>query len=189
MPIKCQFLSLVFLFPVPLSGPQSKSKSSQMLLNLICRGWSPSHSCPSVSEGLQDWTLKAICAKNLLRNWFSSVTFSLSSSLHVPLSSPGSDTLHCLLFCLFVFLFCSVLLCFLGLHLPHMEVPRLGVKSKLQLLAYTRATATWDPSHVCSLHHSSRQRQILNPLREARDQTYNLMVPGWIPLCLNGNSR
>ena len=32
-------------------------------------------------------------------------------------------------------------------------------------------------NHVCDLHHSSRQRQILNPLSKARDQTRNLMVP------------
>ena len=37
-----------------------------------------------------------------------------------------------------------------------------------------------DPSHVCNLHHSSQQRQILNPLREARDQTHNLLVPSLI---------
>ena len=30
----------------------------------------------------------------------------------------------------------------------HMEVPRLGVELELQLLAYTTATATWDPSHL-----------------------------------------
>ena len=35
-----------------------------------------------------------------------------------------------------------------------MEVPRLGVESELQLPAYTTATATPDPSHVCNLHHS-----------------------------------
>ena len=45
------------------------------------------------------------------------------------------------------------------------------IKSKLQLLAYTTATATPDPSHVSKLHHSSQQRRILNPLSEARDQT------------------
>ena len=61
-----------------------------------------------------------------------------------------------------------------------MEVPRLGVKSELQPLAYTTATATWDPSRVCSLHHSSQQGRILNPLSEARDQTCNLMVPSRI---------
>ena len=31
------------------------------------------------------------------------------------------------------------------------EVPRLGVESELQLPAYTTATATWDPSHICEL--------------------------------------
>ena len=34
---------------------------------------------------------------------------------------------------------------FLGLDLWHMEVPRLGVKADLQLLAYTTATAMLDP--------------------------------------------
>ena len=37
-----------------------------------------------------------------------------------------------------------------------------------------------DPSHICNLHHSSRQCQILNPLIEARDWTCNLMVPSQI---------
>ena len=55
-------------------------------------------------------------------------------------------------------------LVFLGLYPRHMEVPRLGVESKLQLLAYTTATATRNPSLVCDLHCSSWQCQILNPL-------------------------
>ena len=70
--------------------------------------------------------------------------------------------------------------CFLGPHLQHMEVPRLGVQSELQLLAYTIAAATPDLSHVCNPHHGSRQRQIPNPLSESRDQTRNPMVPSWI---------
>ena len=37
--------------------------------------------------------------------------------------------------------------------------------------AYTTATATWDPSRVCNLHHSSRQCRILNPLSKASDGT------------------
>ena len=49
------------------------------------------------------------------------------------------------------------------------EVPKLGAESELQLLAYTTATATPGPSHVCDLHHSSQQCWILNPLSEARD--------------------
>ena len=50
-----------------------------------------------------------------------------------------------------------------------MEVPKLEVESELQLLAYTTATGTWDPSCVFDLHHSSRQHRILHPLSETRD--------------------
>ena len=49
------------------------------------------------------------------------------------------------------------------------EVPRLGVKSELQLPAYTTATAMQDPSRIYDLHHSSWQCCILNLLRKARD--------------------
>ena len=41
---------------------------------------------------------------------------------------------------------------FLGPHPWHMVVPRLGIESELQLLAYTMATAAQDPSHICNLH-------------------------------------
>ena len=61
-----------------------------------------------------------------------------------------------------------------------MEVPRLGVQSEVQLPAYATATATPDLSHVCDLHHSSQQCQILNPLSKARDRTPYLMVPSQI---------
>ena len=61
-----------------------------------------------------------------------------------------------------------------------MEVPRLEVQSELQLPAYSTATATQDPSHVCDLHQSSRHRWILNLLSEARDQTRNLIVTSQI---------
>ena len=40
---------------------------------------------------------------------------------------------------------------FLGPHLQHMEIPRLGVESELQLLATATATATTDLSHICNL--------------------------------------
>ena len=62
-----------------------------------------------------------------------------------------------------------------------MDVPRLGVQLELQLLAY--ATATWDLSLVLDLHHSSWQRQILNALSEARDQTCILMDTSQIRFC------
>ena len=45
---------------------------------------------------------------------------------------------------------------------------------ELLLLAYTTATALWDPSQVCDLHHSLWQHQNLNPLSKTRDQTYIL---------------
>ena len=63
-----------------------------------------------------------------------------------------------------------------------MEVSRLGVLSELWSLAYIPESQqlAWHPSHVCDLHHSSRQCGILNPLSEAKDQTSNLMVPSWI---------
>ena len=56
-----------------------------------------------------------------------------------------------------------------------MEVPRLGVELKLQLQAYTTATATLDLSHIWNLHHSLWQRWILNPLGKASDRTCVLM--------------
>ena len=43
----------------------------------------------------------------------------------------------------------SIFFLFLGLHVQHMGVPGLGVKSELQLLAYATATATPDPSLIC----------------------------------------
>ena len=64
---------------------------------------------------------------------------------------------------------------FLGPYPRHMEVPRLGVQSELQLLTCTIATATWNPSCLCDLHHSSWQCRILSLLSEARDQIRVLM--------------
>ena len=72
---------------------------------------------------------------------------------------------------------------FLGPHPQHMKVPRLGVQSELQLLAYTTATAMQDPSLICDLHYSSRQPRIFYPLSGARDRTCNLMVPHRILFC------
>ena len=64
---------------------------------------------------------------------------------------------------------------FLGLHPWHMEIPRLGIQSELHLLAYTAVRATWDPSHICDIHHSSPQGQIPDSLRRARYGTHILM--------------
>ena len=69
-------------------------------------------------------------------------------------------------FYVMLFLFCFF---FVGPHLRHMEVPRLGVESELQSPVYTTATAIPDPSCICNLHHNLWEHQILNLLSEARD--------------------
>ena len=122
------------------------------------------------------FTLQEICRAGRLGQGTNASSISarrLNSILQIPQAigkGTGSQSLH----------FLSVFFCFLGLHLRHMEVPRLGVQSQLQLPAYTTATATSDPSCVCGLHHSLWQHWILNPLSEARDRTCNLMVPSRI---------
>ena len=94
-----------------------------------------------------------------------------------PTTPSSRETLICFLALLIRFIyfvyFYFVFFGFLGPYPWHMEVPRLGVKS--ELLAFTTATGTQDPSRFCNLHHSSWQRWILNPLNEARDQTHVLM--------------
>ena len=81
------------------------------------------------------------------------------------------DSFYLFIYCLFVFL---------GPY--HMAYGGSQASSLIGAvaLAYAKATATQDPSHVCDLHHSSRQGQILNPLSEARGWTRNLVVPSQI---------
>ena len=69
---------------------------------------------------------------------------------------------------------------FLGPLLQHMGVPRLGVETELQFLAYTTATAAQDPSHVCDLHHRSWKCWILNALIEDRDRIHVFMDTSWV---------
>ena len=83
--------------------------------------------------------------------------------------------------CIFIYLevfsyFVFILLlfyfiCFLGLHPWYMEVPRLGVKSELQLpsLHHSHSHMGFD------LHHSSWQCRIPHPLSKARDWTHIVM--------------
>ena len=87
--------------------------------------------------------------------------------------------------CIWVFFF------YLWLHLKHMEVPRLGVELELQLTAHATATATPDLSHICNLHCSSWQCQLLNPLSKGRDQIRILMDTSQVlnPPSHSGNSQ
>ena len=68
------------------------------------------------------------------------------------------DVCMCLVFVVIqVFLYVLLFLFFFkGLHLQHMKVPRLGVKSELQLLIYATATTVPDQSCICNLHCSSQ---------------------------------
>ena len=75
--------------------------------------------------------------------------------------------------CLASIVFLFVCLFFSGPHMRHTEVSRLGVKSKLQLLAYATATARPDPGCICNPCH--RSCWILNPLSKARVRTCILM--------------
>ena len=97
----------------------------------------------------------------------------------VPLSSPH---IPIIVFLLLLFLL-LLLFCFLGPQPWHMEVPRLGVKSELQLPAYSTATATQDPSPICDLRHSSWQHWIQNPQTGTRDQTHIFMDTSQICFC------
>ena len=81
------------------------------------------------------------------------------------------DSMSCRRSPMLFYFYLFLIICFLGLHTRHVEVPRLGVEWELQLPASTTATAMQDPSCICDLHHSSRQCWILNPLSEARDRT------------------
>ena len=78
---------------------------------------------------------------------------------------------------------------FFELHLWHVEVPRPGIRSELQLQAYITATATWDPSHIWDLSQLVATPG-LNPLNKARHQTHILLDTSQIlnPLSHNGNS-
>ena len=81
-----------------------------------------------------------------------------------PLCHSGNSKLLFLFFIIFLFL---------GPHAWHMEVPKLGVQSELELPATATATATRvrASSVTYTIVHSNspRQHQILNPLSEARD--------------------
>ena len=70
---------------------------------------------------------------------------------------------------------------FLGPHPWHMEFPRLGVKSELQLQAYTTATASQDLSHICDLQHSTWQCWSLTHwVRPGIEPTSSWMIVGFV---------
>ena len=92
--------------------------------------------------------------------------------------TPGPAFFFFFFFFFFLFFFSF---CYFFWPFPQILVVfRLGVESELYPLAYARATATRDPSHICDPHHGSWQCRILNPLSKARDQTLVLMDASWV---------
>ena len=76
-----------------------------------------------------------------------------------------------------LFFFCFFVFCFWQRVAP--EAYGSSQARGLEQLPAT-ATATWDLSHICDLHHSSWQPLILNPLSQARDRTRILMDTSWV---------
>ena len=72
----------------------------------------------------------------------------------------------------------------------HMEVPVLGVESKLQLPNYTTATEMPIGAKSCDLHCSLGKCWILNPLSEPGIEPSLSWTLGWVLILLNqeGNS-
>ena len=73
-------------------------------------------------------------------------------------------------------MFCfGLVLLFRAVHVP-MEVLKLGVELELQLLAYTTATATWDPNSSATSTTAHSNTGSLDPLSEARNRTHILVI-------------
>ena len=115
----------------------------------------------SVSIGVNYIVSKAIYLSYLIKQYVHWWNLSVKRKITVSIK----------FFCSFVYLFFA----FLGPCSRHMEVPRLGVESELQLPTYATATATWDPSCIWDLHHSSWQCHIPDALSKARDQAHTLL--------------
>ena len=78
-------------------------------------------------------------------------------------------------------------LLFRAAHVAYRSFQARGrIGTELQLPAYTTAAATQDPYHVCNLHHSSQQRQILSPTK--RDQRVSWILVGSVLLCHSRSS-
>ena len=69
---------------------------------------------------------------------------------------------------------------FLGPHSQHMEVPRLEVKSELQLQGYATATATPDLSLLCILHHNSNAGSLTYFARPGIEPLSSWILSGFV---------
>ena len=87
--------------------------------------------------------------------------------------------------CVCIFFFFT----FLGPHLQHVEVPRLGIEKKLQLLAYATATATRNPSAIFVRAHPNA-RSLTHWVRPGIKPTSSWILVRWTQFLLSrdGNS-
>ena len=120
---------------IPLAwGPEHQFAPTFLLADWLSQTIKLHSLGPAVAHFLQIppflWTQYSGITKNC---WKMSSTISFFAVSLPVFPSPSNS--------FWVFLF----VCFLGLHLQHMEVPRLGVKLELYLPAYATATATPDP--------------------------------------------
>ena len=109
------------------------------------------------------------------------------------MSQMGPRILLQLLSNFFLSFFFFLLSVFLGLHLQHMEVPRLGNELEAAaagLYLSSQQHQLPDLSCIFDLHHSSQQCLLFSPLSLTRDWTCVLMDASWVhlPLSHTGNS-
>ena len=129
-----------------------------------CKAFDNNEKCAQL--GLCQYRLRKLLVSAFLKGWWL-ISFSKRTTGNI------NNNHYCFFSSFFFF-------CFIGSHLQHMEVLRLGVTLELQLPAYTTATAMLGSSHVCNLYHTWQQCWILNPLSKDRDQTWVLMNTSWV---------
>ena len=171
--------NLLDSIPSLMFCPQEKSQAPGQVLE-ACRMWSlpkhpdPAPRCPASSSQFHQFTLPVeFACPMLLHACWPRLSASKTPGTHCHLHGFATSTYHLCLYFIYLFIY---LFCFLGPHPLRMEFLRLGVKSESQ----PPATATWVLSCIFSLHCSSWQCQILNPLGRARDQICVLINPSWV---------
>ena len=86
-----------------------------------------------------------------------------------------------------IFIYLFIYFCFLGPHLQHMELPRLGAKS-VQLLAYPYTTATATLDARSKLHMwPTPQLRATHWAGPGIEPTTSWFLVGLFPLCHNRN--
>ena len=146
-------------------------------------------------DGMQDQpqTLEPVSQRLPLSTLCSSclafVNSLVSSLLPSPLS-PGDWVVISLVVWKLQYIFFFFVFIFYGCAPWNMEIPRLGVESELQLLAYTTATTmpAQQQSCICGLHCRLWQCQMVNSLSEARAWTRTLMDVMFVSAKPHGNS-